>query len=119
MGLLHSVRAMAEMARVTVPTVVEAAIGRLDRQTMDGRTHQFAQRAMKILDVDLRITGGAEVLPDATYVYMSNDQMRTGRTVHVHIGAPIEVAGRTVDTLRAEVDAFLHRHVEGLATKSV
>ena len=237
MGLLHSVRVMAEMARVTVPTVVEAAIGRLDRQTMDGRTHQFAQRAMEILAVDLRITGGAEVLPDATYVYMSNHQshmdipvlyaslpsptirmlaktelfriplwgqalraaefievdradpvrardsvrraaelirdgvsvylapegtrsrdgkvgalkkggfhlaldtgtpivpvairgaidilprggraMRTGRTVHVHIGAPIAVAGRTVDALRAEVEAFLHRHVEGLTTKSV
>lgn len=231
MGLLHSVRVVAEMAKVTVPTVVEASLGRLERRTMDGRTRQFSQRAMEILDVDLRVTGGAAVSPGATYVYMSNHQshmdipvlyaslpsptirmlaktelfripvwgqalraaefievdrgdpararasvaraadlirdgvsvylapegtrsrdgkvgplkkggfhlaletstpivpvairgaidilprgtrsMRTGRTVHVHIGDPIEVAGRTVHDLLAEVAAFLHRHVEG------
>jgi 1-acyl-sn-glycerol-3-phosphate acyltransferase len=233
MGLLHSVRVVAEMAKVTVPTVVEARLGRLDRHTMDGRAHQFAQRAMEILAVDLRVTGGDEVSPDATYVYMSNHQshmdipilyaslpsptirmlaktelfripiwgpalraaefievdradptrarqsvaraaelirdgvsvylapegtrsrdgkvgplkkggfhlaldtgtpivpvairgaidilprgaraMRTGRTVHVHIGDPIEVDGRTVADLVAEVEAFLHQHVEQAA----
>lgn len=230
MGLLHSVRVVAEMAKVTVPTVLEARMGRLDRHTMDGRTRRFAQRAMSILDVDLRVTGGAALSPAATYVYMSNHQshmdipvlyaslpsptirmlaktelfripvwgpalraaefievdradpvrarasvdraaellrdgvsiylapegtrsrdgrigrlkkggfhlavdtgtpivpvairgaidilprgtktMQTGRTVHVHIGEPIPVAGRTVADLLAEVEAFLRHHVE-------
>jgi 1-acyl-sn-glycerol-3-phosphate acyltransferase len=231
MGLLHSVRVVAEMAKVTIPTVVEARLGRLDRRTMDGRTRSFARRAMKILDVDLQVTGGAGISPSATYVYMSNHQshmdipvlyaalpsptirmlaktelfripvwgpalraaefievdrgdpararasvdraaellrdgvsiylapegtrsrdgrlaplkkggfhlaldtgapivpvairgaidilprgtrsLQTGRTVHVHLGEPIAVTGRTVADLLAEVDAFLHRHVEG------
>jgi len=233
MGLLHSVWVVAEMARVTVPTVIEARLGRLERHTMDDRTHAFARRVVKLLDLDLQVTGGEQVSPLGTYVYMSNHQshmdipilyaslpsqtirmlaktelfripvwgqalraaefievdradpvrarasvdraaelirdgvsvylapegtrsrdgsvgplkkggfhlaldtgtpivpvairgaidilprgtksMHTGRTVRVHIGAPIAVTGRTVADLLAEVEAFLHRHVEQTA----
>ena len=53
MGLLHSARVIVAMTRVTVSTVVDATIGRLDRHTMDGRAHQFAQRTIEILQIDL------------------------------------------------------------------
>ncbi|HVV81991.1 MAG TPA: lysophospholipid acyltransferase family protein [Kofleriaceae bacterium] len=233
MGLLHSLRVVAAMARETVPTVIESRLGRIDRHTLDGRTHRFARRAIDILDVDLKVTGGGAVSPRATYVYMSNHQshldipilyaslpsptirmlaktelfripvwgsalraaefievdradpvrardsvrraadllrdgvsvylapegtrsrdgrigplkkggfhlaldtgtpivpvairgtidilprgtrtMHPGRTVHVHIGDPIAVAGRTVADLSAEVEQFLRRHVEQAA----
>lgn len=231
MGILHSLRVMAEMGRVTVPTIVDLARGRLTRDAIDARTHQFGHRVIDILDIDLRVTGGAALSPTDTYVYMSNHQShldipvlyaslpsptirmvakaelfkipvwgtglraaefievdradraravasmkraaelvrdgvsvylapegtrskdgrigplkkggfhlatstatpivpvavrgtndilppggrsaRTGRTVHVHIGDPIPVAGRTIDELMREVAAFLTKHVEG------
>ena len=101
MGLLHSARVLVEMARVTVPTMVEATIGRLDRHTMDARTHQFAQRTIEILEIDLRVTGGAAVSPDATYVYMSNHQS--------HLDIPVLYASLPSPTIRMLAKTELFR----------
>lgn len=231
MGILHSLRVVAEMARITAPTLVDIARGRLTRDAIDERARQFGRRVVEALAIDLHVTGGEAVSPTATYVYMSNHQShldipvlyaalpsptirmvaktelfkipmwgpglraaefievdrgdhgravasmqraadlvrdgvsvylapegtrskdghvgplkkggfhlavstgapivpvairgtfeilppggrsaQPGRTVHVHIGAPIPVAGRAIPELVAEVAAFLQKHVEG------
>lgn len=234
MGLIHSLRIVADMARLTAPSIVEAARGRLEREAIDERARWFAQRVVHTLQVNLVVSGGAHVSPEETYIYMSNHQShldipmlyaslpsptirmlgktelfqiplwgpalraaefievdrknptrakksveraaelvrdgvcvylapegtrsrdgrinplkkggfhlakatgvplvpvairgtidilprgarvaRTGKTVHVHIGDPIPVSGRTVNDLAAEVEAFLKKHVEGATT---
>ena len=74
MGLLHSLRIAADMARLTAPSIIEAARGRLERETIDERARWFAQRVVHTLQVNLVVTGGARVSPDETYIYMSNHQ---------------------------------------------
>jgi 1-acyl-sn-glycerol-3-phosphate acyltransferase len=91
MGIWHSLRVVAEMARITGPTMVDAARGHLARADVDARAAQFARRVVEVLAVDLRVTGGDEVDPTATYVYMSNHQS--------HLDIPMLYAalpGRTI-----------------------
>ncbi len=236
MGLVHSLRIVADMARLTAPSIIEAARGRLKRDAIDERARWFARRVVHTLEVNLAVSGGERVSPDETYVYMSNHQShldipmlyatlpsptirmlgktelfriplwgpalraaefievdranprraresvqraaelvrngvcvylapegtrsrdgrigplkkggfhlalatgvpivpvalrgtidilprgarlaQPGKTVHVHIGAPIPVHGRTVGDLADEVAAFLKHHVEGSGTVS-
>lgn len=92
MGILHSLRVMAEMGRITVPTVVDLARGRLTRDAIDARAHQFGRRVIEVLDIDLRVTGGDEVSPTATYVYMSNHQS--------HLDIPVLYASLPSPTIR-------------------
>jgi len=61
------------MARITAPTLVEAARGSLDRASVDERARWFGRRVIELLDVDLHATG-AEHVPDRAVVYMSNHQ---------------------------------------------
>ena len=60
-----------------------------------------AQPAMKVLDVVLQRSGGDEVLPDATYVYMSNHQS--------HMDIPILYASLPSPTIRMLAKTELFR----------
>ncbi|MBV8757362.1 MAG: 1-acyl-sn-glycerol-3-phosphate acyltransferase [Deltaproteobacteria bacterium] len=73
MSLLDSLRVAGAMARITAPTLVEAARGSLDRASVDERARWFGRRVIELLDVDLHATG-AEHVPDRAVVYMSNHQ---------------------------------------------
>lgn len=55
--------------------------------------------------VPVAISGTNAILPPGA------SAMQLGRPVHVEIGAPIPVAGREMEDLMREVDAFLHDHV--------
>jgi 1-acyl-sn-glycerol-3-phosphate acyltransferase len=57
--------------------------------------------------VPVAISGTIDILPRGAKV------MRTGQSVSVTIGAPIEVAGRDLDGLMREVREFLVDNVEG------
>lgn len=57
--------------------------------------------------VPVAIDGTIGILPRGTRV------MKSGQPVDVTIGAPIQVVGRDLDGLMAEVREFLVRHVEG------
>ena len=57
--------------------------------------------------VPVSISGTIDILPRGAKV------MRTGQSVSVTIGAPIEVAGRDLDGLMREVREFLVDNVEG------
>ena len=63
MSLIDSVRVLGAMARVTAPTLVEAARGSLTRAAVDERTRWFGRRVVELLDVDLEASG-AEQVPD-------------------------------------------------------
>jgi len=56
--------------------------------------------------VPVAISGTIDILPRGAKL------MRTGQTVSVTIGAPIEVAGRDLDGLMREVREFLVENVE-------
>ena len=62
------------MARITAPSLVEAARGSLERASIDERARWFGRRVIELLDVDLIATGMERVPPGRAYVYMSNHQ---------------------------------------------
>jgi len=74
MSLIDSVRVLGAMARITAPSLVDAARGHLARETVDERARWFSRRVIELLDVDLVTTGAERVPPDRAYVYMSNHQ---------------------------------------------
>jgi 1-acyl-sn-glycerol-3-phosphate acyltransferase len=74
MSIIDSVRVLGAMARITAPTLVEAASGTLNRATVDERARYFSRRVIELLDVDLVTTGAERVPPGRAYVYMSNHQ---------------------------------------------
>jgi 1-acyl-sn-glycerol-3-phosphate acyltransferase len=73
MSLIDSVRVLGAMARVTAPTLFEAARGSLARGSIDERARWFGRRVVELLDIQLT-TSGAEHVPERAVVYMSNHQ---------------------------------------------
>lgn len=73
MSLIDSLRVMGAMARITAPTLVDAARGSLERAAIDERARWFGQRVVELLDVQLTASG-ADRVPDRAVVYMSNHQ---------------------------------------------
>lgn len=73
MSLIDSMRVLGAMARISAPTLVEAARGSLDRAAVDERARWFGRRVVELLDVQLEASG-AEHVPDRAVVYMSNHQ---------------------------------------------
>ena len=92
MSIIDSVRVLGAMARITAPTLVEAARGTLNRATVDERARYFSQRVIELLDVDLVTTGAERVPPGRAYVYMSNHQS--------HLDIPMLYATLPSPTLR-------------------
>lgn len=74
MSLFDSVRVLGAMARITGPTLVDIARGKLERSSIDDRARWFGRRVVEVLDVRLTATGAERVPPDRAYVYMSNHQ---------------------------------------------
>jgi 1-acyl-sn-glycerol-3-phosphate acyltransferase len=74
MSLIDSVRVLGAMARITAPSLVELARGRLERSTVDERARWFGRRVVEVLAIDLDVTGGEQVSRDRAYIYMSNHQ---------------------------------------------
>lgn len=74
MGLLHSVRVLGAMARVTAPTLAEAVRGDLHRDTVDERTRWFGHRVVELLGIELTSNGAGRVPTEHAVIYMSNHQ---------------------------------------------
>jgi 1-acyl-sn-glycerol-3-phosphate acyltransferase len=92
MSLIDSLRVAGAMARITAPTLVEAARGSLERGTVDERARWFGQRVIELLDVHLTVHGRERVSADRAYVYMSNHQS--------HLDIPILYATLPSPTIR-------------------
>ena len=80
------------MARVTAPTVLEAARGQLTRNTVDERAHWFAEQVREILDLRITSSGAERVPTGRAYIYMSNHQS--------HIDIPVLYATLPSPTIR-------------------
>ena len=100
MSLIDSVRVLGAMARVTAPTLVEAARGSLTRSAIDERTRWFGRRVVELLDVDL-VASGAEHVPDRAVIYMSNHQS--------HLDIPMLYATLPSPTIRMLAKTELFR----------
>jgi 1-acyl-sn-glycerol-3-phosphate acyltransferase len=91
-SIIDSLRVLGAMARVTGPSLVDIALGRLDRENVDERTHWFGRRVVELLGVDLHVSGGERLRTDQAYVYMSNHQS--------HLDIPILYATLPSKTIR-------------------
>src|SRR5262249_27647262 len=92
MGLGLSLRVVAEMARVTAPTVVDIARGRLERHGVDERMRAFARRTLEVLDIQLTVERVANLDATRGYVYMFNHQS--------HLDIPVVCATLPASTIR-------------------
>lgn len=73
MSLTDSMRVLGAMARLSAPTLIEAARGTLTREAIDERARWFGRRVVELLDVRLTASG-AEHVPGRAVVYLSNHQ---------------------------------------------
>ncbi len=102
MGLALTLRVLAEMARVTLPSAIDLARGRLSRGAVDERTRTFARRTVAALDLQLTIESVSDELrPDRGYVYMFNHQS--------HLDIPVLYASLPSPTIRFVGKAELFR----------
>jgi 1-acyl-sn-glycerol-3-phosphate acyltransferase len=74
MGITDSLRVLGAMARITAPSIVDLARGRLERGSVDERARWFGRRVVELLAIDLTVEGQDRVPPGRAYVYMSNHQ---------------------------------------------
>ena len=74
MSIIDNLRMVGAMARITAPSLVEAARGSLDRATVDERVRWFGRRVVELLEIKLTVRGIERVPPGRAYVYMSNHQ---------------------------------------------
>lgn len=92
MALIDSVRVLGAMARVTAPTILDAARGDLARASVDERARWFGRRVVELLAIDLHVRGAERVPLDRAYVYMSNHQS--------HLDIPVLYASLPSPTIR-------------------
>jgi 1-acyl-sn-glycerol-3-phosphate acyltransferase len=92
MSLIDSLRVLGAMARITAPSLVEAARGSLERSDVDERARWFGRRVVEVLGLSLAVTGVERVPPGRAYVYMSNHQS--------HLDIPILYAALPSPTIR-------------------
>lgn len=74
MGLALSLRVLAELARVSVPSFADIVTGRLDRAAVDARARAFGRRTLDVLGVRLTVEQHADLDATTGYVYMFNHQ---------------------------------------------
>jgi 1-acyl-sn-glycerol-3-phosphate acyltransferase len=65
---------LAETFRICTPTVVEAALGRLTRESCDARLAVWSRRAMTLAEAELDVDGLEHVSADRSVLLMSNHQ---------------------------------------------
>jgi 1-acyl-sn-glycerol-3-phosphate acyltransferase len=87
-SLVLSLRNAAETLAISVPTVFDAARGRLTKQTCDDRLESWAARVVEHLDMAIEVRGRENFSPKATYLVMSNHQSHYDIPVLFHVLGP-------------------------------
>jgi len=72
--VLTEARIVYETAKISISTVIEAAFGRLDRETVDRRLRSWGQACLDVADMKLTVHGRDAVDWSRAYVVMSNHQ---------------------------------------------
>jgi 1-acyl-sn-glycerol-3-phosphate acyltransferase len=92
MGLGRSMLVLAEMAKVTAPSVLDIATGRMRREAVDERARRFGRRVIEVLEIQLAVERLAEIASTRGYVYMFNHQS--------HLDIPVLYATLPSPTIR-------------------
>jgi 1-acyl-sn-glycerol-3-phosphate acyltransferase len=71
-GIALSLRGMVETLAISIPTVLEAAAGKLTMEVCDQRLHGWSRALLAQADVQLDIQGRELLRPGEAYVVMSN-----------------------------------------------
>jgi 1-acyl-sn-glycerol-3-phosphate acyltransferase len=66
--------ALYKTAAITLPTFVEALLGRLEAGTADARLREWGRALVRHADIDLTVEGLAGIPHDRACIYMSNHQ---------------------------------------------
>jgi 1-acyl-sn-glycerol-3-phosphate acyltransferase len=74
MTLRHLLHAVAETARVSAPTLLDAGLGRLTRESCDARLDSWSRRIVEHAKIELTTIGLEHAPPDESMVVMSNHQ---------------------------------------------
>ncbi len=72
--MLTEARIVYETAKISVPTMIEGALGRLERATVDDRLKSWGRAVLDIAEMRLDVRGRDEVDWSRAYVVMSNHQ---------------------------------------------
>ncbi len=72
--MLTEARIVYETAKISVPTMVEGALGRLSRETVDRRLRSWGQAILDVSEMTLDVRGKEAVDWSRAYVLMSNHQ---------------------------------------------
>ncbi|HEX6274691.1 MAG TPA: lysophospholipid acyltransferase family protein [Polyangiaceae bacterium] len=67
-------KAVATTAKISVPTLIEAARGKLDPRACDERLDTWSRRLLADAKIDLRVEGLENATGDENFVVMSNHQ---------------------------------------------
>lgn len=65
---------LAETMRICAPTVLDASLGRLDRDICDRRLAVWADTALRLADAQVDVAGIEHLDPGRTHILMSNHQ---------------------------------------------
>jgi 1-acyl-sn-glycerol-3-phosphate acyltransferase len=68
------VRAAVETTKISVPTITDAVLGRTDYRVCDVRLNRWSKQLLDQARITLQITGREHVLPNTSYVVMTNHQ---------------------------------------------
>src|SRR5512135_1022898 len=90
---------MAETLAISVPTVLDAAVGRLTKDTCDDRLESWASNIVEHLRMNIEVEGRENFSPRSTYLVMSNHQSHYDVPVLFHVlgpphGAPIRMVAK-------------------------
>jgi 1-acyl-sn-glycerol-3-phosphate acyltransferase len=101
MGRSLSLLTVLEVARITVPTAIEAALGRSDRAAADRRLARFGRVVVERARMRLTVDGTDNVPTGRAFIYMSNHQS--------HLDIPVLYATTPARSLRMVGKAELFR----------
>jgi 1-acyl-sn-glycerol-3-phosphate acyltransferase len=101
MSHVLSLLTLYEVAREVMPAFVESFVRNIDRDEVDRRVREFADRVMARARIELAIQGRERVPLDRVLVYMSNHQS--------HMDIPVLYASMPTRTVRMVAKAELFR----------
>jgi 1-acyl-sn-glycerol-3-phosphate acyltransferase len=73
-SLVLSLASVYETLAISWPTVVDAALGRVERDVCDARLASWCQKVVHHARMDVAVSGREHMAPGATYLVMSNHQ---------------------------------------------
>jgi 1-acyl-sn-glycerol-3-phosphate acyltransferase len=96
---------MAETLAISVPTVMDAARGRLTRKACDERLSSWSKRVVEHLGMTVEVQGAEHFDPAMTYLVMSNHQSHYDVPVLFHVFSHV-LGGQKSLRMVAKIELF-------------